>query len=66
YIITLKDSVTDAQIEAAAKQITEQGGTITERYTSALKGFAVEMPDNGLHSLQAHEHVEDIEPEGEV
>ncbi|KAG0042490.1 hypothetical protein BGZ83_000398 [Gryganskiella cystojenkinii] len=65
-IVVFKSHTPAAEIEAAIKDCEAQGGKITQRYTSALLGFAAEVPDGNLQTLTVHPHVDYVEPDGEV
>ncbi|KAF9086695.1 hypothetical protein BGX23_008652, partial [Mortierella sp. AD031] len=53
-------------IEAAVKDVESKGGKVTHRYNSALLGFAAEMPDVSVSTLNSHPHVDYVEADGEV
>ncbi|KAG0316591.1 hypothetical protein BGZ99_006811 [Dissophora globulifera] len=65
-MVVFKAGTPDSEIENAIRDVKSQGGTITQRYTSALLGFAANVPDVGVQSLTAHPHVDYVEPDGEV
>ncbi|KAG5951714.1 hypothetical protein E4U53_002446 [Claviceps sorghi] len=65
YIVTFKDDATEDQIQAAKKQAIDQGGKITQEY-SLIKGFAVELKDDAITTLEANEHVKAVEKDGPV
>ena len=44
----------------------QTGGKITQRYTSALLGFAAELPDNSFQTLSTHPKLDYIEADGPV
>ncbi|KAJ5955083.1 Proteinase inhibitor propeptide [Penicillium viridicatum] len=65
YIITCKPDATDDQVQAVKDHAKEQGGTIGHEY-SLIKGFAVSFPEDTVHSLDSHPHVEHIEADKEM
>ncbi|KAK3324142.1 hypothetical protein B0T22DRAFT_478813 [Podospora appendiculata] len=65
YIVTLKDSATPEQVEAAKQQARDQGGKIGHEYT-LIKGFSVSYPEGSVQTLSENEHVKEVEQDGEV
>ncbi|KAM0282720.1 hypothetical protein ACHAQH_002918 [Verticillium albo-atrum] len=65
YIVTCKKDATDEQVKSAKEHAQSQGGKITHEY-NLIKGFAVEFDEGSVQSLEAHEHVEQVEPDGEM
>ncbi|KAG0271911.1 hypothetical protein BGZ95_000216 [Linnemannia exigua] len=65
-IVVFKTGTAQEEITKAENDIIAQGGTITQRYTSALLGFAAALPDNSIQALSVHPQVNYIEPDGEV
>lgn len=65
YIVTLKDSASDADVAALKELVTSAGGKITSEYL-LIKGFAAELPEDHANTLGTHEHVNSIEPDSEV
>jgi hypothetical protein len=65
YIITLKESASDADVSYVKHQITKLGGTITTEY-SLIKGFAAKLPQIHAESLKTEAHVSTIEEDQEV
>ncbi|KAI1318383.1 hypothetical protein EDD11_006721 [Mortierella claussenii] len=65
-IVVFKAETPASEIDTAVKDIEANGGHITQRYASALLGFAAEVPDVGIQTLSVHPHVDYIEPDGEV
>ncbi|KAK3818287.1 MAG: hypothetical protein JOS17DRAFT_670129, partial [Linnemannia elongata] len=53
-------------IQTNKQKIQQTGGKITQRYTSALLGFAAELPDNSFQALSAHPQLDYIEADGPV
>ncbi|OBT43198.1 hypothetical protein VE00_06437 [Pseudogymnoascus sp. WSF 3629] len=66
YIVTLKSEATDDQVAAAKQDAVKQGGKIGHEYNAVFKGFSVTFPEGTVHTLDANEHVEAIEADGEV
>ncbi|KFY05919.1 hypothetical protein V491_08952, partial [Pseudogymnoascus sp. VKM F-3775] len=65
YIVTLKSTSTDEQVAAAKEDAIKQGGKIGHEYNSVFKGFSVTFDEGKVHTLDANEHVEAIEADGE-
>ncbi|EEY14663.1 predicted protein [Verticillium alfalfae VaMs.102] len=65
YIVTCKKDATDDQVKSVKEHATNQGGTITHEY-NLIKGFAVKFDEDTVQSLEAHEHVEQVEADGEM
>ncbi|KAK6463089.1 hypothetical protein DFJ63DRAFT_103513 [Scheffersomyces coipomensis] len=65
YIITLKDSVSDADVAAVHAKVAELGGTITTKYT-LIKGFVAKLPAIHATTFQDHDHIASIEEDSEV
>ncbi|KAG6172404.1 hypothetical protein E4U36_002799 [Claviceps purpurea] len=65
YIVTFKDDASEDQIKAAKKQAVEQGAKITHEY-SLIKGFAVEINDDAISTLEANENIKAIEKDGQA
>ncbi|KAG5986417.1 hypothetical protein E4U54_005443, partial [Claviceps lovelessii] len=63
--VTLKDDATEDQIKAAKESAIKQGGKITQEYT-LIKGFAVELKDDTITTLEANENVKAVEKDGKV
>ncbi|EME47802.1 hypothetical protein DOTSEDRAFT_60196 [Dothistroma septosporum NZE10] len=63
--VSLKDKNGDAsKLEEAKKQVTEQGGKITNEFT-LIKGFTAEFPADKVHTLSSNEHI-NVENDGKV
>ena len=63
YIITFADSVSD--VPGLAKRIAAQyGHEPTFTYTSAIKGFAAEIPDQAIEGLSHNPQIQRIEQDG--
>ncbi|CAG7566569.1 unnamed protein product [Fusarium equiseti] len=65
YIVTCKDDASDEQVQAAKDHAKNQGGKITHEY-SLIKGFAVQFDSDSVQTLESHEHVQAVEPDGEM
>ncbi|KAF9902675.1 hypothetical protein EC991_004633 [Linnemannia zychae] len=65
-IAVFKAGTAQEEITKAENDIIAQGGTITQRYTSALLGFAAKLPDGSIQALSAHPQLNYIEPDGPV
>lgn len=65
YIVTLKETSTDADVSTVKLKISEFGGKIVDEFT-LIKGFVAKLP--AIHSLAIadHEHVLSIEEDREV
>jgi subtilisin family serine protease len=65
YIITFADSVSD--VPGLAKRIAAQyGHEPMFTYTSAIKGFAAELPDQAIDALQHNPQIERIEQDAVI
>ncbi|KAI1297985.1 hypothetical protein F5Y03DRAFT_368897 [Xylaria venustula] len=65
YIVTLKDDASADDVAAAKKHAQDQGGKITHEY-NLIKGFAVEIPDDAVTTLDSHPSVKGVEKDQEV
>ncbi|KAG0042492.1 hypothetical protein BGZ83_000400 [Gryganskiella cystojenkinii] len=65
-IVVFKAGTLASEIKAAEDDIISQGGEITQRYTTALLGFAAKVPDNAFQSLTVRPQVDYVESDGEV
>ncbi|KAG0364536.1 hypothetical protein BC939DRAFT_524876 [Gamsiella multidivaricata] len=65
-MVIFKSGTSAEDIKAAEDDVLSQGGKITQRYTTALLGFAAELPDNTLQALTVHPQLDYIEPDGIV
>ncbi|KAG0048046.1 hypothetical protein BGZ83_006953 [Gryganskiella cystojenkinii] len=66
YIVVFKDTAAAHVIEKAEKDILDLGGTIGQRYTTALKGFSAWMPGHLYMALSTNPFIDYIEEDGEV
>lgn len=65
YIVTLKQTVTDADVSSFKQKITELGGSISSEFL-LIKGFAIKLPSIHTDSIKDHDHVATIEEDKEV
>lgn len=65
YIITLKESCSEADVSAVKSKVSELGGTIKDEF-SLIKGFSVSLPESISHTLKGHEHVVNVEEDQEM
>ncbi|KAK1831794.1 hypothetical protein QBC39DRAFT_371471 [Podospora conica] len=65
YIVTCKEDASDEQIKQAKEDAVKQGGKIGHEY-SLIKGFQVTFPEDHVSTFAKHEHVKEIEKDGEV
>jgi hypothetical protein len=66
YIVVFKDHATQEQIDTCANNVNNNGGGVTQRYDSVLKGFAAVIPDSFFGQLQADDLIDYIEPDSVV
>ncbi|KAI8323709.1 hypothetical protein GQ54DRAFT_309810 [Martensiomyces pterosporus] len=64
-IITYKEGATDADKQAVEDSIRQQGGQVHDRL-DLINGFTATLPKSFTSSLQGHEHIDSIEPDGVV
>ncbi|KAK3721721.1 hypothetical protein LTR37_002886 [Vermiconidia calcicola] len=62
--VSLKENAGADQLEAAKKQVTDQGGKITHEF-KLIKGFTADMPDDKVSTMQSNEHI-NVEADGKV
>lgn len=65
YIVTLKESVSDADISSFKQKISDLGGSIYNEFL-LIKGFAIKLPAVHTDSIKDHDHVATIEEDKEV
>ncbi|KAI0799120.1 hypothetical protein GGR55DRAFT_684305 [Xylaria sp. FL0064] len=65
YIVTCKEDASPEQVAEAKKHAQDQGGKITHEY-NLIKGFAVEIPDDTVNTLESHPHIKGVEKDQEV
>ncbi|ODV80624.1 protease propeptide/inhibitor [Suhomyces tanzawaensis NRRL Y-17324] len=65
YIVTFKDTASDADVSALQQKIHELGGDVTSKF-SLIKGFAAKFPEVHTNTIQGNEHVLAIEEDKEV
>lgn len=67
YIVTFKSDTPQDVIDAKAKEVEQSGAEITHRYTAAIKGFSVKVPDTVVSTLSFESpHLNGVEADGEV
>ncbi|KAJ7167372.1 protease propeptide/inhibitor [Mycena crocata] len=69
YIVVFKSTASEAAIDKFANTVNSDGGEVTHRYDTLLKGFAAILNKNTLakfNSLQAESDsiIDYIEPDG--
>ncbi|KAG8701551.1 hypothetical protein FRC09_005293 [Ceratobasidium sp. 395] len=70
YIVTFKDDAPKSEVDKAIADLEAAGGKVTHRYDGGvLNGFAAEIPDVHMQSLQQSSlqpgsQIEAIEPDG--
>lgn len=65
YIVTFKDSVARADVPASAKALAKRhAGSLRHTYTTALRGFAVNMTEQRARELAADPSVARVEADG--
>jgi aqualysin 1 len=65
YIVTFHRDVSD--VRNLAQQLVAGGaGTLNFTYTSALKGFAAQLPSQAVDALRRNPHVASVEPDAVV
>lgn len=65
YIVTLRSNETDVP-QAARSLETEFGGKLSRVYTSAIKGFAIRLPESAARRLAQNPRVALVEQDGVV
>ncbi|CCH59436.1 hypothetical protein TBLA_0B06100 [Henningerozyma blattae CBS 6284] len=68
YIVTLKDTVSEASVNSFKQSVQEIGGKIVDEFT-LIKGFTVELPGTvQIQSLEEKnsETIQTVEVNGEV
>jgi len=70
FIVVFKEGTTKEQIDGYVSQLKGSGGSVTNSYYdsehSILNGFAAEIPQSFLSSLQQESVIDYIEPDGVV
>ncbi|CAO3578456.1 unnamed protein product [Absidia cylindrospora] len=67
YIVTFKKGTPQSEIDEHIKKAEEGGATIGHRFTSAILGYSVAVPDDAVNALDStHPNVEFVEADGEV
>ena len=65
YIVVFKSSLPDPAAQARAL-VAQHGGTLRFTYTSAIKGFAADLPGTALEALRRNPNVAYVAPDAEV
>jgi subtilisin family serine protease len=65
YVVVFKREVADAP-GLAWRLVGANGGTLRFTYSSALKGFAADLPDRAAAALRQNPNVSYVEPDGTV
>ncbi|KAL0956585.1 hypothetical protein HGRIS_002723 [Hohenbuehelia grisea] len=68
YIVVFKKDVSQEDIDKFAEQVNQDGGQVTHKYDTVLKGFAAHITDSTLQSFQSLQGdiIDYIEPDGVV
>ena len=65
YIVTLKESASDADVSTIKSKISELGGKILDEF-SLIKGFLVLLPAIHTDAIEKHDLVLNVEEDKEV
>lgn len=65
YIVTLKDSASDADVASVKSKVSSLGGKVLDEF-SLIKGFTAHLPAVHSESLKEHDHVLHVEEDKEV
>lgn len=65
YIVTLKETCSEADVSMVKSKIGELGGSIADEF-SLIKGFSCHLPEIHFDSIKSHENVFNIEEDKEV
>jgi len=63
YIVVMEDAIPSATVDSVAAQATADGGTVTQRYGSAVTGFAATLPVEALAAVRSASGVAYVEPD---
>jgi len=72
FIVIFKKTASTEEINSQADEVNASGGSVTQKFNSvALKGFAAEIPETYLRTLesslqQPDSQIDFIEPDSEV
>jgi subtilisin family serine protease len=66
YIVVFKPGTSNAQVRAAQRKATRNGGTIGFTYTKALVGFSARLPQPALDAMRADPNVDYIDADQAV
>jgi subtilisin family serine protease len=62
YIVVLKDDASATAVRQAGDRADDAGGTVTHRYTEAIKGYAAKLSDDELAKVRQDPTVAHVEP----
>jgi len=65
FIVVFKDGVTKDQVKKYADDVNSKGGSVTQQW-DIINGFAANIPESFLSSLQGDDCIKYIEPNGKV
>ncbi|ABN66419.1 predicted protein [Scheffersomyces stipitis CBS 6054] len=65
YIVTLKETISDADYSGLQAKINELGGEVTSQF-SLIKGFVAKLPPIHTSAIESHDSVLTIEEDKEV
>ncbi|KAJ8328551.1 hypothetical protein O5D80_003137 [Batrachochytrium dendrobatidis] len=65
-IVMFKDDTCKEVIDKAALDLIAQGGVVHHRYESSILGFSATVPYSLISVLEANEHVDSVELDGQV
>ncbi|CAN3504193.1 protease B inhibitor 2 [Diutina catenulata] len=65
YIVTLKETASDADVANLKQEIQKNGGNVTSEF-SLIKGFAVQLPDLAAQTVKDNANVLSVEEDKEV
>lgn len=70
YIVVLKDNNTSADPKTISQEYESKGAMVTHIYESALKGFAIKIPENVyriiINDLRNDSRISYFEPDNKV
>ncbi|KAK6454961.1 uncharacterized protein RJT20DRAFT_53980 [Scheffersomyces xylosifermentans] len=65
YIVTLKETVSDADYSGLQATIKQLGGEVTSQF-SLIKGFVAKLPEIHTSAIEKHDQVLSVEEDKEV
>lgn len=65
YIVTCKETASDADVSTVKSKVGELGGSVLSEF-SLIKGFVASLPEIHTDTIKSHEHVFNIEEDKEV